>query len=71
MIAMGENGSDKHLSRESLNKSRGGLRCPSCQCVQFRVYRTQQKTGFVLRTRVCRHCGATFQTREEYYRTTK
>ena len=41
-----------------------GLECPHCGCCAFRVYYTRPKYGWVLRVKVCRHCGEKMQTEE-------
>jgi DNA-directed RNA polymerase subunit RPC12/RpoP len=41
-----------------------GLACPSCGCRHLPVWYTRQKPGYVLRVRLCRHCGRRVATRE-------
>ena len=42
-----------------------GIRCPSCGCPEHRIYYTRQKADYILRVRVCRHCGRKFSTYEQ------
>ena len=42
-----------------------GIRCPKCNCADWRVYSTRRGKGRIQRKRVCRHCGKevlTFET---------
>lgn len=41
-----------------------GLECPSCGCRDLRVYYTRPRHKYILRVRLCRHCGRKIATRE-------
>jgi len=41
-----------------------GIRCPKCNCRDLRVIQTWHGPGVIKRSRVCRHCGHRFPTRE-------
>jgi len=49
----------------ALNRPAAGLECPECGCRDFRVTKTRQGDGVIVRRRECRHCGhriTTFET---------
>jgi hypothetical protein len=48
----------------ALAKEGMGLECPECSCRHFRVVRTQQGDGVIVRQRECRHCGKRLRTFE-------
>lgn len=41
-----------------------GLSCPKCGCRDLRAYYTRAKHDYILRKRICRHCGRPVITRE-------
>jgi len=42
-----------------------GLECPTCGCRHFRTLKTGGRPGgFILRRKMCRHCGRRVTTRE-------
>ncbi len=41
-----------------------GLECPKCGCRDLRAYYTRPRPGYILRKRICRHCGNDVVTRE-------
>jgi len=45
-------------------ENRAGLRCPKCNCGDWRTERTEKANGHVRRVRVCRYCGHRMTTRE-------
>jgi len=45
-------------------KTLPALACPACGCRHLPVYRTQQRPGYIVRQRICRHCGRRIITRE-------
>lgn len=47
-----------------MREASGGVACLSCGCRDSRVFKTRRHDGFVLRHRVCRHCGRTTLTAE-------
>jgi transcriptional regulator NrdR family protein len=42
-----------------------GIPCPECGSVKHRVYATRTVARFVVRTRLCAHCGTKFRTFEQ------
>jgi len=54
----------KPLTRDKTTRDDLGLACPSCGCRHLPVWYTRQKPGYVLRVRLCRHCGRRLTTRE-------
>jgi len=42
----------------------GGLGCPKCGCLDWRVSSTWGARGAIRRRRVCRHCGYEISTSE-------
>ncbi len=41
-----------------------GLICPRCGCRHLLVHYTRPRVGYILRVRLCRHCGRKMATRE-------
>jgi hypothetical protein len=41
-----------------------GLVCPKCGCRDLRAYYTRARRDYILRKRICRHCGREIMTRE-------
>lgn len=48
----------------ALAKEGQGLECPKCGCRHFRVAKTQQGDGVIVRRRECRHCSERLTTYE-------
>ena len=48
----------------ALAKDGGGLECPDCGCRHFRVTKTVQGNGVIVRRRECRNCGKRLTTYE-------
>jgi hypothetical protein len=42
-----------------------GFECRRCGCRDFRVVRTKQMDGRIMRRRKCRHCGHSITTYEK------
>lgn len=40
----------------------GHLKCPRCECADFRTYKTQKGHASTFRYKACRHCGHKFVT---------
>jgi transcriptional regulator NrdR family protein len=49
-------------AKQPLRKT--GLSCPKCGCRDLRAYYTRAKRDYILRKRICRHCGHEVITRE-------
>lgn len=47
-----------------LGEGDGGLKCPQCQCRDFRVSNTWKQGKYIKRLRKCRHCGYPVNTCE-------
>lgn len=45
-------------------KAEAGIACPRCGCRHLPVYYVRRRRGYVLRVRLCRHCGRRLATRE-------
>jgi transcriptional regulator NrdR family protein len=50
------------VAKQTLRKT--GLSCPKCGCRDLRAYYTRAKRDYILRKRICRHCGHEVITRE-------
>jgi len=61
---MNPKNSTKHDARDKPARDDLGLTCPSCGCRHLPVWYTRQKPGYVLRVRLCRHCGRRVTSRE-------
>jgi hypothetical protein len=53
------------LSEVQREMQGGGLRCPKCDCIQFKVVGTWRAGDGLRRARVCRACGHRFNTTEQ------
>lgn len=49
---------------EMAAKSLGRLSCPTCNCRDFRTYRTTQGVVVTFRYKICRHCGHKLLTQQ-------
>jgi hypothetical protein len=54
------------LSEVQREMQTGGLKCPKCQCVNFRVASTWHSREGVRRARVCRNCGTRLISTENF-----
>lgn len=57
------------LSKKNIEKTEGGyteygIHCPGCDGVRWNVHKTKNKTGHIMRIRICEKCGYRLLTHE-------